>query len=286
MILITGATGHLGGVIIQHLLQKLPAHELAAFVRDTGKAAHLTREGISLRTGNYNDTGSLDNAMQGIDNVLLIAGGDAANGLQQHQNVVDAAKKAKVRCIAYTSRSLKDRNALANQLMIRHFQTEDYIKASGLNYILFRNILYMDTIPLFTGPAVMDTGIALPTGDGKVAFALRSEMGEAIANVLAQPGFDKQVYTFTGSTAYSFRDVAESLTTLSGKTVGYTPVEPSDFASRMKQRGIPDAQVQRMLDFMTDIKNGQEEAISPDLERILGRKPASLEDGLKTFYQL
>lgn len=286
MILITGATGHLGGSVIEQLLRKTAANQIAAFVRDEGKAADLIGKGVTLRIGSYDDTDSLDNAMRGIDKVLLISGGDADNAVQQHQHVVDAAKKAQVACIAYTGRSLKDRSSLANPLMDRHFQTEDYIRASGLNYVLFRNILYMDAIPLFVGPTVLDTGIALPAGAGRVAFALRRDMGEAMANVLADSNCANQTYNFTGANSYSFDDVAATLTHLSGKPVNYTPVDAAAFEARMKQRGVPDTMIQRILAFMTDVKNGQEETVSSDLETVLGRKPASLEEGLKAFYHL
>ena len=286
MILVTGATGQLGGAVIQQLLRKMPANQLVALTRDERKADALREKGVNIRIGSYDDMDSLDNAMHGVDRVLLIAGGDADNGLQQHQNVVDAAKKAGVQCIAYTSRSMANPDALANQLMVRHFQTEDYIKDSGLPYVLFRNILYMDTIPLFVGPNVLESGIALPAGQGKVSFALRSDMGEAIANVLADEPCENRTYNFTGASAYSFDDVAASLSTLSGKAVRYTPVPPDEFAVGMKQRGVPDKQVQRVIDFMTDIQNGQEEGVSHDLETILGRKPASLEEGLKSLFRL
>ena len=286
MILITGATGHLGTAVIQTLLTKTPASQLAALVRDETKAADLRQKGVSIRVGDYNDTDALDRAMQGVDKVLLIAGGDAPNALQQHQNVVDAAKKAGVGCIAYTGRSLKDPETLVNQLMMRHFQTEDYIKASGLNYVLFRNSLYMDTLPVFTGPTVFETGIALPAGQGRVAFALRSEQGEAIANVLLADDCTNRVYDFTGSDAYSFDDVAAALTELSGKPVTYTDIDPAIMAERMKGRGVPDVAIQRTIGFMTDIKNGQESTVSTDLETCLGRKPASLRDGLPTLYKL
>ena len=286
MILITGATGQLGGAVIGQLLQQTAASQLAALVRDSGKAAHLVEKGVTIRVGTYDDTDSLDKAMQGVEKVLLIAGGEADNALQQHQHVVDAAKKAGVRYIAYTSRSLRDRNSLANPLMERHFQTEDYIKASGLNYVLVRNSLYMDTIPLFVGPTVLDSGIFLPAGEGNVAFALRRELGEAIANVLLQPNWANQVYHFTGANAYSFADVASVLTQLSGKPVNYTPVGSSEFGAQLKQRGVPEPAIQTIIDFMTDVKNGQEETVSADLETSLGRKPASLREGLKSFYHL
>ncbi|MFD2571563.1 SDR family oxidoreductase [Spirosoma soli] len=284
MILVTGATGQLGKAIIEQLLKKTAIDQIAALVRDSSKAAYLMEKGVNVRIGHYDDPDALDKAMQGIEKVLLVSGGDADNGLQQHQNVVDAAKKAEVQCIAYTSRFMKDPNSLANSLMTRHFQTEDYIRESGLNYVLFRNILYMDAIPIFLGPAVLNSGIFLPAGEGRVSFALRSDMGEAMANVLVEAPCDNQVYTFSGAQSYSFANVAATLTELSGKTVTYTPVDESSFKAQMKQRGVPEGMVQRIVDFMIDIKNGQEAGISPDLEMMLGRKPTSLNEGLKLLY--
>lgn len=286
MILVTGATGHLGSATLNFLLKKLPASQLAALVRDAGKAADLKAKGIDIVVGTYDDTASLDRAMQGIEMVLLIAGTDEENRLRQHSNVVDAAKKAGVQRIAYTSRALKDRSTLVNRLMEGHFQTEDYIKASGLTYTLFQNILYMDAIPQFVGPAVFERGIYLPAGEGKVAFALRNEMGEAMANALAAGGSDNRIYKLTGSETYSFADVATILTNLSGKKVGYTPVEKVAFEADMKDRGLPDVMVQRVTGFITDIKNGQEDHVSSDLETLLGHKPTPLREGLKGLFNL
>lgn len=286
MILVTGATGHLGTAVIKNLLKKTSAERIAAFVRDESKASTLREQGVDIRVGSYDDRASLDKAMEGIEKVLLIAGTneDEDNRLRQHQNVVDAAKKAGVQCIAYTSRNLKDSNTLTNKLMVGHFQTEDRIKASGLKYVLFRNALYMDTIPLFVGERVLDTGINLPTGGGRVSFALRSEMGEAIANALIENGCDNRIYQLTASESYSFGDVAATLADLSGKKVGYTSAERSVFEAQMKERGTPETVVQKIVGFLTDIKNGQEEEVSPDLENLLGRKPASLKAGLKVLF--
>jgi NAD(P)H dehydrogenase (quinone) len=287
MILVTGATGHLGTAVIQTLLEKTSANQIAALVRDESKASALKEKGVDIHVGSYDDTASLDKAMQGIETVLLIAGTDEDNRLRQHQNVVDAAKKAGIQCIAYTSRTLKDRRTVANKLMEGHFQTEDYIKASGLNYAIFRNVLYMDTLPQFVGgERVFDTGINLPTGDGRVPFALRSEMGEAIANALLESRCGNLIYKLTGSQSYSFDDVAATLSDLSDREVDYTPAEKSAFEAQMKERGVPETMVQRIVGFMTDIKNGQEEEASPDLENLLGRKPASLEEGLKVLFNL
>ena len=286
MILVTGATGQLGSIIIKNLLKKVSANEIAGLARDENKASSLKEQGVDIRIGNYDDTDSLEKAMQGIKKVLLIAGTDENKRVQQHQNVVDAAKKAGVQCIAYTSRNLKDRDTLVNKLMLGHFQTEDYIISSGLNYTLFRNVLYMDAIPQFVGEHVLNTGISLPTDEGKLPFALRSEMGEGISNALLTSDCNNRIYTFTGSESYSFGDVATVLTKLSGKDVKYTPVEKLAFEAQLKERGVPDLIAQRIIGFMIDIKNGQEDEISSNLEQMLGRKPATLEEGLKVLFKL
>ena len=285
MILVTGATGQLGTIVIQNLLKKTSVDQIAGLVRDESKAAALKEQGVNIRLGDYNDPASLDKAMQGVDKVLLIAGTDEDSRVQQHQNVISAAKKAGVGCLAYTSRTLKDRTTMANKLMEGHFQTEDAIKASGLSYTIFRNVLYMDSLPYFVGDKVFEAGIHLPVGQGKIPFALRSDMGEAIAHALLQD-CKNQTYNLTGSVSYSFDDVSAALTKLSGKEVTYTPVEPSAFAAQMRERGAPEIVAQRAVGFMTDIKNGQEDEVSPDLETLLGRKPATLEEGLTALYNL
>ena len=287
MILVTGATGQLGTTVIQTLLKKTSADQIAGLARSAEKAASLRDQGVDIRIGDYDDTDALEQAMQGVDKVLLIASNDEDKRVQQHQNVIEAAKKAGVGCIAYTSRTLKDPSTLENKLMEGHFKTEADIKASGLNYTIFRNVLYMDAVPQFVGgEKVFETGINFPTGDGKVPFALRSEMGEAIAHELVENDCTNQTYNLTGRESYSFGDVAAVLTKLSGKEVKYNPIQREAFAAGLKERGLPDVMAQRVVGFLVDIGNGQEDEVSPDMENLLGRKPTGLEQGLKTLFEL
>lgn len=285
-ILVTGATGILGSAVIETLLKKLSPQQISVLSRKAEKLAAMQAQGLNTYCGDYDDPQALENAMQGVDTVLLISAGDEGDRMQQHRNVIDAAKKIGVSGIAYTSRALRDRATLANQLMFDHFDTEDYIKASGLQYTIFRNVLYMDVIPLFVGKQVFDTGIFQPAGHGKVAFALRKEMGEAMAKVLLNEPFENQTYQFTGKESHSFFDVAAMLTELSGKAVQYTPVEIPAFETMMLGRGVPPAMVKKIIDFNTDIKNNQEAEISQDLEIHLGRQPTSLKEGLKALFGL
>jgi NAD(P)H dehydrogenase (quinone) len=271
--------------VVGNLLKKAPATRIAALVRDANKAADLQARGVDIRVGQYDDSASLDVAMQGVEKVLLISGTEEGRRVQQHRNVVEAAKKAGVQLIAYTSRNLRDPDMLANALMHEHFQTEEAIKASRLPYAIFRNALYMDAIPLYVGGArVFTTGIRLPAGQGKVAFALRSEQGEAIANALLTATGEGRVYKLTGSEAWSFSDVARALTELSNTHVAYTPLDGSAFAAHLKERGTPNTAIRRIIDFMTDITHGQEEEVTSTLAELLGRKPVGLKEGLSRLF--
>lgn len=285
MILITGATGQLGRSVIEHLVKKTAAHRIAALVRDENKASDVKARGVELRVGSYEDIPSLERAMRGVEKVLLISGTED-NRVQQHQNVVDAAKRAGVRLIAYTSR-LVHGQAIINPLMKSHFETEDYIKQSGLPYALLRNALYMDVIPLFVGgEKVFETGIQLPTGDGRVSYALRHEMGEAIAELLVNGSTQSRVYELTAAETWSYADVADALSALSGRPVKYTPLEPSEFEARMRQRGLPEHVIQRSGGFYHEIRDGLLDGVSPEMEQLLGRRPSSLKDGLKGLFRL
>lgn len=111
-------------------------------------------------------------------------------------------------------------------------------------------------------------------------------MAEAIANALLGSEFDNVTYQLTGSQSYSFDDVAQALTNLSGQEVKYVATEKSDFEAKMKERGLPPIVIERIVGFLTDIKNGQEDEVTPDLENLLGRKPTPLQEGLKTLFKL
>jgi len=286
MILVTGATGHLGSAVVSHLLKNTAGNNIAAFARDENKANHLRGKGIEVRLGTYDDIPSLDLAMQGIEKLLLISG-NGPTRLQQHKNVVDAAKKAGVKHLVFTSIALKDmKTAALRPLMEDLYQAEDFIKESGLTYSILRNTLYTGATPLFGGEKVIKTGIHLPTGNGKVPFALRREMGEAAANALLQNGHENQTYEITGSNLHSYEDVANAFSTLSGKTVNYTDADPMTFPAQLRAFGLPEIVVLLVTGFSADIKNHQFEIMTKDLEKLLGRKPASLKEGLKEVYNL
>lgn len=284
MILITGSTGQLGTAAIEQLLKQTSADNIVAFARDKAKAVKLEEKGIEVRIGNFDDKASLERALVSVDKVLLISGLDQ-NRLDQHKNVVDAAKNAGVKHIAYTGLAIKDiETSVVNSFMKSHFETEEYIIQSGLTYTFLRNSLYADALPMFVGGQVFDTGIYFPAGEGKVPFALRRELGEAAANALIQDGHDNKTYELAANELYSFDDVASALSELSGKSVRYTDVDAGQFCRSLVQAGVPESGIFMSAGFAEDIKRQQLEIVSNDLEHLLGRKPAILRDSLKEVY--
>ncbi|MCA0229359.1 MAG: SDR family oxidoreductase [Bacteroidetes bacterium] len=287
MILVTGATGQLGGSVVENLLKKIPASEVAVLVRDAAKAEHLAAQGVDIRVGSYFDKASLASALQGIEKVLLVSSNDFNDRLGQHKNVVDAAKNAGVKHILYTGIALKDINTSPlKPLFGDHFQTEDYIKESGLTYTFLQNSLYFEVIPQFVGAGVLETGVFFPAGEGKVAFASRQELGEITATILTTEGHENQTYPLTGSEAYSFAEIAAELSTLSGKNVPYINPEPAAFEGALKQFGLPDVIILMSVLFAAAVKNGDFDQPSPVLENILGRKTTTLSSFLKEAFAL
>lgn len=286
-ILITGATGHLGTSVINQLLKNTNAGNIVALARDENKAKTLKEKSVEVRLGNFDDTASLGKAMEGIEKVLLISTTDPKR-FNQHKNVVDAAKKAGVKFIVYTSVPIKDLNTTAAKSVLEsHFQTEDYIKESGISYAFLRNNIYVDMVPMYVGEKVFETGIYLPAGTGKVPFALRREIGEGTANLLLQSEpLQNKIYDISNIELYSFEDVAQALSELSGKTITYTNADLDKFSQMLKENKIPGHVISIFTAFVTDFKNHQYETTTKDLENLLGRKPATLKEALKELYKL
>ncbi len=287
MILVTGASGQLGQIVIEKLSEKIPTNQIAAMVRDAAKAEYLTAQGINVRVGDYHNTESLEAAFQGVEKLLLISSNDFNDRLGQHKKVVDAAVKSGVKHLFYTGVTMNDINSSPLKAFLEdHYLTENYIKASGLTYTFLENGLYAEVIPMFLGENITETGVFFPAGDGKVAFAARKDLGEAAANVLLGNGHENQTYRLTGSASHSFDELAHILSELSGKNVAYISPEPEVFVETLKQFGLPEHIIQMSLGFALGMKNNDFDKSYDTLEMLLGRNPTTLKDFVKEAYKL
>ncbi len=287
MILITGGAGNLGTAVIENLLKRVSPQKIAGLYRDANKATAFANEGITVRIGDYSDKSSIEKAMVNVDKLLLITSNDE-NGLAGHKNVIDVAKEAGVKHIYYTGGAL-NKNVKQSKLGLladAYITTENYIINSGLTYTIFQNGLYAETIPFFIGYDAVNTGVFFPAGEGKATFAKRTEMAEAIANVLVSEGHNNKIYLTTGLPTYSFADIAQMLSELSNKTVSYYSPEPQEFERQLKEYGVTEGDIWFSSLFASIIKNNEYDITASDLELLLGRKPTDLKTYLKeTFIQ-
>lgn len=285
MILVTASTGQLGTAVVNYLLEKVPATQIAVLARDAQKAQAFADKGISVRIGDYKNYDSLVAAFQGVEKVLLISSNDFDDRFGQHKNAIDAAKEAGVKQVAYTSIEAKDAHNSATEIIAKdHALTADYLKASGLSYVLLNDSLYADVVPMFVGEKVLETGIFFPAGDGKVPFATREDMALAAATVLATEGHDNKEYAIANNEEYSLADVAAYLTEISGKEIAYVSPDEETYKAVLTEAGVPEIYIWMFCVFAKSIKEHEYETGKADLEALIGRKPTTLKDYLTGVY--
>ena len=285
MILVTGATGHLGAAVIDFLLKKVPANQIAALVRDEAKASGLKEKGISIRVGNYHDYNSLVQAFKGIDKVLLVSSSDFNDRAGQQINAINAAKEAGVKHVAYTSVATNAATTTVIPFVVdSHIATANHLKASGLTYTLLNHNLYADVLPMFLGEKVVETGVFIAGGEGRVPYASRLDMAEAAANVLTGTGHDNKEYSISADVTYSFADIAQLLSKLANKQVSYVDAPKELYIETLTKAGVPQEYLGVMTGFAEAIKKNEFNLPGSELEKLLGRKPASLESYLKQTY--
>lgn len=287
-LLITGSTGNFGTAAINHIVEQGTDHHLIGLARDPDKGETLEKLRVEIRTGDYNDKPSLEKAFQEVDKVLFVSGSDLDNRSQQHKNVVDALKTAGVKHVIYTSfqRESDVEESPIPAVAESHLNTENWIKESGLDYTLLRNNLYMDFVPMFIGDQVLERNtVYIPAGEGKMACAMRKDMAEASANVLIGEGHENKTYRFANTNSYSFQDVADYLSEISGKEITYVSPDPQEYSRTMKEAGVPEEAIGMTVGFSTAVKQGEFAETTSDLKKILGREPLQLKDFLKSAYR-
>lgn len=273
--------------MVANLLKKIPASQVAVLVRDPAKAASLKAQGVNIRVGEYDNLDSLVAAFTGIDQLVFVSGNDIVNRATQQANVVTAAIKARVKHILYTSIQRKNETAASPIAFVTktHLDTEKALKESGITYTILKNTIYADMLPIFIGEKVLETGVIFqPAGEGKTPFALRTDMAEAAANILTGYGHENKVYEITGNQALSYGEIAALISEISGKKVSYVSPGQEVFKKELSAAGVPDQYIGLFAGFGEGIRQGEFDHTDPALENLLGRKPTSVREYLKTIY--
>lgn len=271
MLLVTGATGQLGRFVVEELVRTQPASNIAVTVRDPGKAADLTARGIEVRHGDFDQPATLERAFAKIDRLLIIStDGDNATRIRQHRTAIEAATRAKVGFLAYTSIAKADSSSLF--LGDVHRASEAAIHASGLPFCILRNNWYAENEEMTTIKAVAAgvSALRLSAGDGKVGWAARRDYAAAAAVVLATGGHEGRTYEL-GGPLRSYGDLAVLLSEQVNRPIAIEPVGDEAYRAIMTRLRLPDFVVDILVDIQRAIRERQLEVESGDLERLLGR---------------
>jgi len=279
MIAITGATGHLGQLTLTELLKTVPASQLVAVVRNPAKAESLAQQGVTVRQAEYGDQAALTAALAGVEKLLLISSSEVGQRAVQHRNVIDAAKAAGVKFIAYTSLLHADRSPLG--LHVEHVDTEQYLAASGIPYALLRNGWYSENY-LASAPAALAHGVFIGSaGEGKIASATRADYAAAAAKVMSSEGHAGKVYELAGDEAWTLSELAAELSKQSGKPVVYQNLSEADFAQALKGAGLPEAFANLLADSDVGASKGGLFDDSRTLSTLIGRPTTPIHDSIR-----
>lgn len=285
-IVVTAATGELGKLVVQHLLNKVPASEIAVSVRNIEKAADFADLGIEVRYGDLDDPASMEKAFADASKLLLISSpqDESISRVRKHVSAIEAAKKAGVGHIVYTSFAFADVDAFAPLANV-HLATEYALKASGIPTTVLRNTWYQE---LYIHPglqAYMDNGsIINSAGTGTINTVTRDDLALAAATVLAEDGHQDQVYELASTQSWSYGELADILSQVSGKKVTYQSVSDADSLQGMIQAGLPEGLVQFLVAIDSKMSAGTEGRTSTDLEKLIGKKPTSIHESIALLF--
>jgi NAD(P)H dehydrogenase (quinone) len=239
MIVVTGASGQLGRLVIKSLLTKLPAAQIIAAVRHPERVADLAALGVEVRQADYSQPATLDQAFKGAEKVLLISSSEVGQRAIQHQNVIEAAKRAGVALLAYTSLLHADVSPLA--LAKEHQATEAFLKTAGIPFVLLRNGWYTENYVASISAALQHGAYIGSAAGGQIASAARADYAEAAAAVLTQPNQAGKIYELAGDNAYSLSEFAKELSQQAGKTIPYVNLPEAEYRAALVGAGLPEA---------------------------------------------
>jgi NAD(P)H dehydrogenase (quinone) len=279
MLVITGATGALNGATVDHLLERVPAEEIAVAVRDATKAERFARRGVAVRHGGYADPSSLPGAFDGADQLLLVSSNDpGADAVSLHRTAIDAAVAAGVGRILYTSHQAAD-PASPFRPARDHAATEQLLAESGLPWTSLRNGFYAHSLTWLAGPW-RETGVITVPGDGPVSWTAREDAAEAAAVILASNGAYDGPTTLTASAAPTFEEIATVASELTGRPIGCVVVNEDEWVTDQIARGGQEFMVRFLLGFYQTARQGGFAGTDPLLGKLLDREPRTARDFL------
>jgi NAD(P)H dehydrogenase (quinone) len=276
-IAVTAATGHLGSLIVRGLAGH--GHTVVAIGRDAAKVAVLRGEDVEVRVADYGDPAAWDAALAGVDRLILVSGSEVGQRVAQHGNVIEAAKRAGVRWVGYTSAPHADTTTLV--LAPEHKATEELLAASGLSWTFLRNNWYTENYVGQVAPAAETGELVGSAGTGRVASASRQDFAEAAVAVATSEGHDNTVYELAGDVAWTMDDLAAAISEITGRPVRYRNLSQDEHVAALQAAGLDAGTAQFVAALDGTSAEGTLADASSDLRRLIGRPTTPLVDGLR-----
>lgn len=276
---VTGATGNLGELVVDQLLAESAVKDVISIARDPQKAAPLKARGAAVRQGDYALPETLVPALQGVTRLLLISGSDLGQRVAQHRAVIDAAKRANVEFIAYTSVLRADSSTLP--IADEHRETEALLRASGLSYAILRNGWYIENYTERLAMPLQYGAFIGAAGNGRIAAAARADYAAAAARVLVGEGHEGKTYELTGDQAFTMSELAAAVSARFGRDIPYRNLPDAQFRGALAHAGLPSEIVDLLVATDLAIERGDLDRASADLHRLIGRRSRTLEDVLR-----
>ena len=274
MIVVTGATGQLGKLVVEQLLNKVPAEQIVAVVRDPQKAQALADKGVQVRKADYSRPESLVAALAGAKKVLLVSSSEVGHRVPQHRAVTDAARAAGVTLLAYTSILNADKSTLL--LAKEHQPTEAYIRASGIPFTFLRNGWYTENHTGSLATAVEHGAVLGAAKDGRFATATRADYAAAAVAVITGEGHENKVYELGGDQPYTLTELAAEAARQTGKAVTYRDLPQEEYAQALAGFGLPEGLAKAIADADAGASRGELDTSSHDLSTLIGRDTTPL----------
>ncbi|HJQ34125.1 MAG TPA: SDR family oxidoreductase [Pyrinomonadaceae bacterium] len=270
-IAITGATGQLGRLVVEKLKAKVPASEIVALARTPEKASGL---GVEAREADYERPETLERALKGVDTLLLVSSNEVGKRAAQHRNVIEAAKKAGVGRVVYTSLLHADTSPL--DLAEEHLATEGALKASGLAFTILRNGWYTENYTGSIAGALAGGAFIGSAGEGRVSSATREDFAEAAVAALVGEGHEGKTYELAGDDAWTLSDLAAEISKQTGREIPYKNLPESDYAAALKGFGVPEAWAGAIAGWDTGASRGALYDEGRQLSALIGRPTTPL----------
>lgn len=277
-LLITGASGHLGQLVLKALIKK-GNKDLIATTRSKDKLQAFTSQGVDVREADFNNTENLTKAFAGADRLLLISTDAIGARVEQHKNAINAAQAAGVKHIIYTSWPKAESSVAL--VSADHIATENLIKQSGLSYTILRNSLYAENLLGSLSNAFQMGTFYGATGNTKAAYVSKQDCADAAAGALSAEDYSNKIVDITGPQAYSYEEIVKIASDITGKNIPYVDLSSEDLKQGLTKSGLPEQWADLFVSFDVSIKNGDVAKASDAVFNLSGHMPQNLKEFLK-----